>query len=71
MAQWVNDPAYLCGGAGLIPGFGPMQWVKDPVLLQLRQQIKQSKLSYSLSAYPIPDTVFHLNEQDTTKEWLC
>ena len=31
--QWVNDPAYLCGVTGLIPG--PVQWVKDLVLLQL------------------------------------
>ena len=33
MAQWVNDPACLCGIAGSIPG--PAQWVKDPTLLQL------------------------------------
>ena len=29
----VNDPAYLCGGAGSIPAL--VQWAKDPVLLQL------------------------------------
>ena len=28
MAQWVNDPACLCGAAGLIPGLA--QWAKDP-----------------------------------------
>ena len=33
MAQWVNDPVCLCGGAGLIPSL--VQWVKDPVLLRL------------------------------------
>ena len=32
MAQGVNDLAYLCGFAGLIPGL--VQWVKDPTLLQ-------------------------------------
>ena len=33
VAQWVNDLACLCEGAGLIPG--PAQKVKDPALLQL------------------------------------
>ena len=33
MAQWVNDPAYLCGGAGMILGLA--RWVKDLVLLWL------------------------------------
>ena len=33
VAQWVNNPACLCGGAGLIPS--PDQWVKDLILLQL------------------------------------
>ena len=32
-AQWVNDPACLSRGMGLIPG--PVKWVKDPELLQL------------------------------------
>ena len=32
MVKWVKDPSYLCGGACSIPC--PMQWVKDPVLLQ-------------------------------------
>ena len=31
--QWVNDLACLCVGSGLIPS--PLQWVKNPVLLQL------------------------------------
>ena len=31
--QWVGDLAFLCGGAGLIPGL--VQWVVDPALLQL------------------------------------
>ena len=29
VAQWINDPACLCGGAGSIPGLA--QWVKDLV----------------------------------------
>ena len=33
MAQQVNDPVCLRGGAGLIPS--PGQWVKDVALLQL------------------------------------
>ena len=33
MVQWVYDLACLCAGAGSI--HGPVQWVKDPVLLQL------------------------------------
>ena len=33
MAEGVNDPAYLCGGTGSIPG--PVQWLKDPAMLQL------------------------------------
>lgn len=33
MAQLVNDPACLCGGTSLISG--PVQWVKNPLLLQL------------------------------------
>lgn len=33
LAQWINDPASVCGDAGLIPG--PTQWVKNPVLSQL------------------------------------
>ena len=33
VAQWVNDPAYLCVGSGWIPGLA--QWIKDLVLLQL------------------------------------
>ena len=33
MAQWDNDPFYLCAGAGLIPS--PEKQVKDSVLLQL------------------------------------
>ena len=36
MAQWINDPACLCGIASLIPG--PKQWVKDLVLLQLQHR---------------------------------
>ena len=31
VVQWVNDPACLCGGSGLLPGL--VQWVKDLVLL--------------------------------------
>ena len=34
MAQWVNDPGCLCGGAGLIPQ-PPLPWVQNPGLLQL------------------------------------
>ena len=30
MEHWVNDTAYLCGIALLVPG--PVQWIKDPVL---------------------------------------
>ena len=37
MAQSVNDPACLCGVAGLIPK--PGQQVKDPELLQLWQRL--------------------------------
>ena len=37
MAGWANDSASLCGGAGSIPG--PVQWVKDPALLQLWLQL--------------------------------
>ena len=33
VVQLVNDPACLCGIAGLIPS--PAQWVKDLALLQL------------------------------------
>ena len=33
VAQWVNDPACLCQGAGLSPGL--TKWVKDSALLQL------------------------------------
>ena len=33
MVQWVNNPACLYGGTGLIPG--PVQWLKDLALLQL------------------------------------
>ena len=33
MAQGVNDPDYLCEGAGSLPGL--VQWVKDPAWLQL------------------------------------
>ena len=33
VVQWVNDPACLCSVASSIPG--PVQWVKDLVLLQL------------------------------------
>ena len=47
VAQWVNDPAFLFGGASLIPGW--VQGVKDPVLLQLhcRSQLQ-------LRFYPWP-----------------
>ena len=31
MAQWVQDPACLCGGTAPIPGLA--QWVKDLALL--------------------------------------
>ena len=39
MVQWVNDPAFVCGAAGSIPG--PVQCVKDLALLHLwcRSQI--------------------------------
>ena len=37
LAQWINDPASVCGDAGLIPG--PTQWVKDLVFLQLWPQL--------------------------------
>jgi len=33
VAQWVDVPACLSGGASSIPS--PEQWVKDPALLQL------------------------------------
>ena len=33
LAQWVNDLAYPCGGAGSLRS--PAQWVKDSVLPQL------------------------------------
>lgn len=36
VAQGINDPAYLCEGAGPIPG--PVQWVK--VLLQLWHKLQ-------------------------------
>ena len=32
VAQWVNDPAYLCGGVGWIPGLA--QWFKDLAQIQ-------------------------------------
>ena len=38
MAQWVNDPACLCGVAGSIPR--QQQWVKDPALLQLWPKLR-------------------------------
>ena len=38
MLQWVNDPVYLCGIAGSIPGL--VQWVKDLVLLLLWQRVQ-------------------------------
>ena len=37
MAQWISDQTCLCGGAGSIPG--PVQWVKDPTLLQLQHRL--------------------------------
>ena len=37
MVQWVNDPACLCAGGGLIPG---VLWVKDLVFLQLWHRSK-------------------------------
>ena len=38
VAQWVNDLACLCGSASSIPG--PLQCVKDPVLLQLLHRLQ-------------------------------
>ena len=40
VAQWVNDPAYLFGGADLIPSLA--HWVKDPAFPQLcyRSQLR-------------------------------
>lgn len=45
VVQQVNDPIYLCGGTGLIPG--PGQWIKDPALLQV-----WSKSQLQLTFYP-------------------
>ena len=33
MAQWIKDPAHLCGIPVRFPG--PEQWIKDPVWPQL------------------------------------
>ena len=38
VAQWVNDPACLCAGKGLIPG--PAQCIKDLLLLQLWHRLQ-------------------------------
>ena len=38
VAQWVNDLACLSRGAGSIPG--PVQWMKDPALLQLWHKVQ-------------------------------
>ena len=44
MVPGINDPAHLCGIAGLIPG--PVQWVKDLVLPQL-QHLWQMGLGFN------------------------
>lgn len=36
MVQWVNDPAWLCGGAGLNPS--PAQLLQDLALPKLRPE---------------------------------
>ena len=61
MAQWVNDPACLCEGAGSIPS--PAQWVKDPALLQLRY-----KLQLWLGFSPWPGNLHVLPERPKKKE---
>lgn len=38
MAQWVDDPACLCGDAGLVPGL--VQWAKDLALPQLWSRLQ-------------------------------
>jgi len=47
VAQWVDDSACLCGGVGLIPG--PVQWVKDPAMLQLQHR---SQLWFGFDPWP-------------------
>ena len=47
MVQWVNDPAYLCGGTSLIPGW--VQCIKNPVLVHLWCR---SQLQLGFSPWP-------------------
>ena len=62
MVQWVNDPAYLCGIAGLIPG-SPGQWIKDPTILQV-----WFGLQMWLRFEPWPGTsIYH----DCGQKWVC
>ena len=50
--RWVNDLTCLCGHTSSIPG--PVQWVKDPALPQLKLHLKAwiqslvQELPYSL-----------------------
>jgi len=39
VVQWSNDLACLSGDASSIPS--PEQWVKDPVLLQLKHRLQR------------------------------
>ena len=47
MAQWVNDPAYLCGGTSSITS--PVKWVKDLVLLYLWHRLQ---LQFRFDSWP-------------------
>ena len=68
LAQQVNDPACLCGGASLIPS--PAQYVKNTILLQLWHRLQRQ-----LGVIPWPRN-FHLlwvqpkKKKETTEEIL-
>lgn len=60
VAQWVNDPACVCGVASSIPS--PAQWVKDPALTQLWHRL-QMRLRFG----PWPCN-FHMPQVQVKKE---
>ena len=60
MAQWVNDLASLCGGAGWISCL--VQWVKDPALPQMWHRL-QPQLGY----HPWPRICIHHGDSKKIK----